>query len=62
MIATGVESLLMIGVDKQLLNPDVECTKQEIILPGKHCPPASYHIFILTSKWKYILTYESFSF
>ena len=35
MIATGVESLVMIGVDKQHFNPEVECTKQEIILPGK---------------------------
>ena len=42
MIATGVESLVMIGVDKQHFNPEVECTKQEIIPPGKHCRPASY--------------------
>ncbi|XP_067027648.1 N(6)-adenine-specific methyltransferase METTL4-like [Acropora muricata] len=35
MIATGVESLVMIGVDKQHFNPEVECTKQEIIPPDQ---------------------------
>ena len=50
MIATGVESLVMIGVDKQHFNPEGECTKQEMIPPGKHCRPASYHIFILAFK------------